>query len=103
MWKQPSRPSHEYGADGWDKFSHPYSKKEFGKWELVLPPKPDNSPAVDHNTRLKVVVHTKEGERLYRNSPWAKYVTTEEKSVIYDWVLWDPPQPYVVRLNFLNG
>ncbi|MEQ2224172.1 1,4-alpha-glucan branching enzyme [Ilyodon furcidens] len=95
MWKQPSSSSHEYGADGWDKFSHPYSKKEFGKWELVLPPKPDNSPAVDHNTRLKVVVHTKEGERLYRNSPWAKYVTREEKSVIYDWVLWDPPQPYV--------
>ena len=40
--------------DGWDKFAHPYTKKEFGKWELLLPPKPDKSPAVDHNTKLKV-------------------------------------------------
>lgn len=43
-----------YPLDGWDKFSHPYTRKEFGKWELVLPPKPDNSPAVDHYTKLKV-------------------------------------------------
>uniref|UniRef100_A0A3Q0R0T6 1,4-alpha-glucan branching enzyme n=1 Tax=Amphilophus citrinellus TaxID=61819 RepID=A0A3Q0R0T6_AMPCI len=82
--------------NGWDKFSHPYTKKEFGKWELILPPKHDKSPAVDHNSKLKVVVHTKEGQRLYRISPWAKYVTREEKSVIYDWVHWDPPQPYIV-------
>lgn len=40
--------------DGWDKFSHRYTKKEFGKWELILPPKHDNSPAVDHNSKLKV-------------------------------------------------
>uniref|UniRef100_A0AAX7VMH5 1,4-alpha-glucan branching enzyme n=1 Tax=Astatotilapia calliptera TaxID=8154 RepID=A0AAX7VMH5_ASTCA len=78
--------------NGWDKFSHRYTKKEFGKWELILPPKHDNSPAVDHNSKLKVVVHTKEGQRLYRISPWAKYVTREEKAVIYDWVHWDPPQ-----------
>ncbi|XP_029026979.1 1,4-alpha-glucan-branching enzyme [Betta splendens] len=80
--------------NGWDKFSHPYTKKEFGKWELTLPPKHDACPAVDHNSKLKVVVHTKSGERLYRISPWAKYVTREEKSVIYDWVHWDPPHPY---------
>uniref|UniRef100_A0A8C6LUH3 1,4-alpha-glucan branching enzyme n=1 Tax=Nothobranchius furzeri TaxID=105023 RepID=A0A8C6LUH3_NOTFU len=80
--------------NNWNKFSHPYTKKEFGKWELIVPPKHDNSPAVGHNTKLKVVVHTKDGERLYRISPWAKYVTREEKSVIYDWVHWDPPQLY---------
>ncbi|XP_034404328.1 1,4-alpha-glucan-branching enzyme [Cyclopterus lumpus] len=78
----------------WNKFSHPYTKKEFGKWELVLPPKHDGTPAVDHKTKLKVVVHTKKGDRLYRISPWAKYVTREEKAVVYDWVHWDPPQPY---------
>uniref|UniRef100_A0A672ZGP7 1,4-alpha-glucan branching enzyme n=1 Tax=Sphaeramia orbicularis TaxID=375764 RepID=A0A672ZGP7_9TELE len=80
--------------NGWDKFSHRFTPKEYGKWELVLPPKDDKSPAVDHNTKLKVVVHTKDGQRLYRISPWAKYVTREEKSVIYDWVHWDPPHPY---------
>ncbi|KAL6115834.1 gbe1 [Pungitius sinensis] len=78
----------------WEKFSHPYTKKAFGKWELILPAKHDGTPAVGHNTKLKVVVHTKEGGRLYRISPWAKYVNREEKSVVYDWVHWDPPQPY---------
>uniref|UniRef100_A0A665UYN9 1,4-alpha-glucan branching enzyme n=1 Tax=Echeneis naucrates TaxID=173247 RepID=A0A665UYN9_ECHNA len=39
----------------WDKFSHPYTKKEFGKWELILPPKQDKSPAVNHNTKLKQI------------------------------------------------
>ncbi|XP_030255021.1 1,4-alpha-glucan-branching enzyme [Sparus aurata] len=81
--------------NNWNKFSHPYTKKDFGKWELILLPRHDKSPAVDHNTKLKVVVHTKEGERLYRISPWAKYVTREEKSVIYDWVHWDPALPYI--------
>ncbi|XP_062275594.1 1,4-alpha-glucan-branching enzyme [Scomber scombrus] len=81
--------------NGWDKFSHPYTKKEYGKWELTLPPKLDKSPAVDHNTKLKVVVHTKDGKRLYRISPWAKYVTRDEGRVIYDWVHWDPLLPYI--------
>ncbi|CAM4551088.1 unnamed protein product [Leuciscus chuanchicus] len=79
----------------WNNFSHPYTKKEFGKWELHMPPKEDKTPAVTHNSKLKVVVHTRAGERLYRISPWAKYVTQHEKSVIYDWVHWDPPQPYI--------
>ncbi|XP_046873763.1 1,4-alpha-glucan-branching enzyme-like isoform X2 [Hypomesus transpacificus] len=80
--------------NGWNNFSHPYIKKDFGKWELILPSKKDKSPAVDHNSKLKVVIHTKAGERLYRISPWAKYVTQCEKSVVYDWVHWDPLQPY---------
>uniref|UniRef100_A0A6Q2X897 1,4-alpha-glucan branching enzyme n=1 Tax=Esox lucius TaxID=8010 RepID=A0A6Q2X897_ESOLU len=39
--------------NGWDNFSHPYKRKEFGKWELCLPPKRDKSPAVEHKTKLK--------------------------------------------------
>uniref|UniRef100_A0A671L5P5 1,4-alpha-glucan branching enzyme n=1 Tax=Sinocyclocheilus anshuiensis TaxID=1608454 RepID=A0A671L5P5_9TELE len=86
--------------NGWDNFSHRYSKKDFGKWELHIHPKEDKTPAVAHNSKLKVVVHTRAGERLYRISPWAKYVTRHEKSVIYDWVHWDPPQPYIVSDYF---
>ncbi|XP_017346410.1 1,4-alpha-glucan-branching enzyme isoform X1 [Ictalurus punctatus] len=81
--------------NGWDKFSHPYKKMDFGKWELHIPPKEDKTPAVAHNSKLKVVLHTKEGERLYRISPWATYVTKPDLLVVYDWVYWDPPHPYV--------
>ncbi len=40
--------------DGWDNFSHRYTKKDFGKWELHIPPKEDKTPAVAHNSKLKV-------------------------------------------------
>uniref|UniRef100_A0A672SZ93 1,4-alpha-glucan branching enzyme n=1 Tax=Sinocyclocheilus grahami TaxID=75366 RepID=A0A672SZ93_SINGR len=81
--------------NGWDNFSHPYTKKEFGKWELHIPPKEDKTPAVAHNSKLKAAFIRSKCERLFRISPWAKYVTRHEKSVIYDWVHWDPPQPYI--------
>ncbi|KAJ8368582.1 hypothetical protein SKAU_G00086100 [Synaphobranchus kaupii] len=81
--------------NGWDNFSHPYTKKEHGKWELHIPPKGDKSPAVPHLSKLKVVVHTRGGERLYRISPWAKYVMSGGDSFVYDWVHWDPPHPYM--------
>ncbi|XP_056466533.1 1,4-alpha-glucan-branching enzyme [Gadus chalcogrammus] len=80
--------------NGWDKFSHRYTKQPFGKWELVIPAKADGSPGLEHGSKLKVVVHTENGERLYRISPWAKYVTQQENAPVYDWVHWDPPEPY---------
>uniref|UniRef100_A0AAY4B080 1,4-alpha-glucan branching enzyme n=1 Tax=Denticeps clupeoides TaxID=299321 RepID=A0AAY4B080_9TELE len=83
--------------NGWDKFSHPYTHMDFGKWELHLPPNKDGTSPVCHGSQLKVVVHTKDGERLYRISPWAKYVTQQRDSVVYDWVHWDPPSPYVLK------
>lgn len=41
-------------SDGWNRDSHPYRKLEFGKWELILPPKEDGSPAISHLSELKV-------------------------------------------------
>ncbi|XP_030648584.1 1,4-alpha-glucan-branching enzyme [Chanos chanos] len=81
--------------NSWDKLSHPFTKKEFGKWELYLPPKHDKSPAIKHESKLKLVVLTKDAEYLFRISPWAKYVTKRLDSVTYDWTHWDPPHPYL--------
>ncbi|XP_061104606.1 1,4-alpha-glucan-branching enzyme-like [Conger conger] len=81
--------------NNWDPTSHPYTKKEHGKWELYLPPKKDKSPAVPHESKLKVVVQTQEGESLFRISPWAKYVTKRLDSNTYDWIHWDPLYPYL--------
>lgn len=79
----------------WNSTSHPYTKMDFGKWELSLPPKADGSPTVEHQSKLKLVVLTSEGEKLFRISPWAKYVTKGLDSNVYDWVHWDPKQPYL--------
>uniref|UniRef100_A0A8B9LSV8 1,4-alpha-glucan branching enzyme n=1 Tax=Astyanax mexicanus TaxID=7994 RepID=A0A8B9LSV8_ASTMX len=39
--------------NAWEKLSHPFTPKAFGKWELSLPPKPDGSPAIQHLSKLK--------------------------------------------------
>ncbi|XP_063058388.1 1,4-alpha-glucan-branching enzyme [Engraulis encrasicolus] len=79
----------------WSKTSHPFTKVDYGKWELHLPPRRDKTPAVEHESKLKLVVLTQEGEYLFRLSPWAKYVTKTLDSVTYDWIHWDPPHPYL--------
>ncbi|MGH0147169.1 UNVERIFIED_CONTAM: hypothetical protein FKN15_041506 [Acipenser sinensis] len=155
----------------WNTSSHPYKKREHGKWDLIVPPKVDKSPAVPHGSILKVVdvdrlfiniesvsevsakllskleeaiaeadpqrqiigeafieikssleevykiycyhhddansllksyekdeevvIRSRSGQLLYRISPWAKYVVRDDNNLIYDWVHWDPPQPYM--------
>ncbi|KAG8450327.1 hypothetical protein GDO86_002831 [Hymenochirus boettgeri] len=80
--------------NGWNPFSHPYKKLDFGKWELHIPPHEDLSTIIPHGSKIKVVITNKSGEILYRISPWAKYVTQEENKMVYDWIHWNPPQPY---------
>ncbi|XP_053552568.1 1,4-alpha-glucan-branching enzyme, partial [Bombina bombina] len=80
--------------NGWNPHSHPYKKMDYGKWELYIPPKEDNSTPIAHGSKLKVIVTGPNGETLYRISPWAKYVTQFEKNVVYDWVHWEPQHPY---------
>ncbi|ERE74719.1 1,4-alpha-glucan-branching enzyme [Cricetulus griseus] len=79
--------------NGWNPFSHPYKKLEYGKWELCIPPKQNNS-LIPHGSKLKVVITSKSGEILYRISPWAKYVVRERDNVNYDWIHWNPEDPY---------
>uniref|UniRef100_A0A9L0ISQ7 1,4-alpha-glucan branching enzyme n=1 Tax=Equus asinus TaxID=9793 RepID=A0A9L0ISQ7_EQUAS len=78
----------------WNPFSYPYKKLDYGKWDLYIPPKPNKSLLVPHGSKLKVVIRSKSGEILYRISPWAKYVVRESGNVNYDWIHWDPEQPY---------
>ncbi|KAM8976349.1 1,4-alpha-glucan-branching enzyme [Pelodytes ibericus] len=83
--------------NGWNPTSHPYRKLDYGKWELYILPKHDKSPSICHGSKLKVVITSKSGETLYRISPWAKYVAQEGTNVVYDWIHWHPPQPYVCK------
>ncbi|RWS27786.1 1:4-alpha-glucan-branching enzyme-like protein [Leptotrombidium deliense] len=78
--------------NGWNRVSHPYKKLDFGKWELTIPPKEDGSCAIAHNSRLKVVILTKVGEMVDRNSPWARYVLPSDQSTIFDQIFYNPPE-----------
>ncbi|XP_007901760.1 1,4-alpha-glucan-branching enzyme isoform X2 [Callorhinchus milii] len=79
----------------WNTSSHPYKKLEFGKWELRIPPDARGFSPIPHKSKLKVLIHNKKSELLYRISPWAKHVVPSEKNITYDWLHWDPAQPYL--------
>ncbi|KAJ8957842.1 hypothetical protein NQ318_001838 [Aromia moschata] len=80
--------------NGWNRDSHPYKKLEFGKWELILPPNQDGSPAIQHLSEVKIVVQTYGGSKEDRLSPYATYVVEPPKheGTIYKQKLWNPPQ-----------
>lgn len=84
----------------WKLETHPFKKLDYGKWELTIPPLSDGSPAINHLSKIKLVIKSKSGEFLDRLSPWANYVVQPEKSsgsVTYDQVLWNPSQKYVFK------
>lgn len=41
-------------SDGWEKTRNPYTKLDFGKWELHLPANPDGSCPIKHGSKVKV-------------------------------------------------
>ncbi|XP_023311807.1 1,4-alpha-glucan-branching enzyme [Anoplophora glabripennis] len=87
--------------NGWNRDSHPYNKLEFGKWELILPPNSDGTPAIKHLSEIKIVVQTQEGGKEDRLSPYATYVVEPPKheGTIYKQKLWNPPteEKYVFK------
>ena len=49
---------------------------------------------------LQLIVVDSKGQHLDRMSPWAQYVVSPEKSIVYEQQLWNPPQ--VSRLCYKN-
>ncbi|XP_060587945.1 1,4-alpha-glucan-branching enzyme-like isoform X2 [Ruditapes philippinarum] len=80
--------------NGWNQMQYKFTKGDFGKWELKIPPKEDGSCPIPHGSKIKLVMHTKSGKLEDRLSPWAKFVTREEKVPVYDQIFWDPKERY---------
>lgn len=68
---------------------------DFGKWELVLPPRADGTPAISHRSEVKVIIRTQSGQLVDRLSPWATYVWQPPKEANqgtnYKQIVWNPP------------
>jgi len=83
----------------WDRSKHPMKKDSFGVWEVHIPAK-NSTPAIPHNTKVKISMTTPEGERIDRLPAWIKRVTQDlNVSPAYDAVFWNPPQKYVWKNN----
>lgn len=81
--------------DDWQWEANPYKKLEFGKWELILPPKPDGTCQIPHLSELKVIIRNVKNELLPRLSPWATYVEQPTDLTFghnYKQKLYNPPK-----------
>uniref|UniRef100_A0A1I8FEI0 Alpha-amylase_C domain-containing protein n=1 Tax=Macrostomum lignano TaxID=282301 RepID=A0A1I8FEI0_9PLAT len=67
---------------------YPFVKQPFGKWTLVIPPKPDGKPAIEHNSVIKLLIIGPQGQRLDRCRRSGPAAT------VYEQRLWNPPKPY---------
>ncbi|XP_057375752.1 1,4-alpha-glucan-branching enzyme-like [Daphnia carinata] len=96
-WAPGARQLYLYGDfNGWEKTRNPYTKLDFGKWELHLPANADGSCPTKHGSKVKVVVEKDDGSLLDRLSPWATYVVQPpaNEGCAYQQVVWHPPQAY---------
>ncbi|KAJ3090285.1 alpha-1,4-glucan branching enzyme [Quaeritorhiza haematococci] len=84
--------------NNWDRSSHPMKKDEFGRWEIFLPNKPDGTPAIPHNTQVKISMTLPNNERADRLPAYIRRATQElAKSAAYDAVFWNPSEKYVFK------
>jgi len=85
--------------NNWHRSSHPFTGKEFGRWELMLP-SVEGKPAIKHGERITILVNGED-----RISPWASYVTQPPKDkqdvegIAFSQKFWSPSEQerYVLR------
>ncbi|KAF9185660.1 alpha-1,4-glucan branching enzyme [Haplosporangium sp. Z 11] len=79
----------------WNPSSHPMKRDEFGVYEIFLPNNKDGTPAIAHNSKVKITMIKPDGTRIDRLPAWIHRVTQDlSVSPTYDAVFWNPPQKY---------
>ncbi|CAD5215229.1 unnamed protein product [Bursaphelenchus xylophilus] len=77
--------------NNWNPDANHYEKLDFGKWYLRIDPKAGGTPTIPHNSIIKIVVH-KDGQKHYKLSPWATYVTCADKATVFHQQFYNPPE-----------
>ncbi|XP_023323233.1 1,4-alpha-glucan-branching enzyme [Eurytemora carolleeae] len=95
-WAPAAHSLNLYGEfNEWNRTSHPFQKLDFGRWQLVLKPDSDGSPAIKHLQKVKILVNNED-----RISPWANYVLQPPREkqdfegVSYVQHFWNPETSY---------
>jgi len=79
----------------WNPSSHEMKKDEFGVFEIFVPNNSDGTPAIAHNSKVKITMIKPDGTRIDRLPAWITRVTQDlSVSPHYDAVFWNPPQKY---------
>ncbi|PYH77361.1 1,4-alpha-glucan-branching enzyme [Aspergillus uvarum CBS 121591] len=78
--------------NNWDIKANPMKQNDFGIWEVIVPAK-DGAPAIPHDSKIKITMVTRGGERIYRIPAWIKRVVQDlTVSPTYESVFWNPPE-----------
>ena len=70
--------------NNWNETSHVCTRDDFAKFHLTIPALSEGKSPIPHNNIVKLLITTKDGQKLWRMSPWTKYaVQVEEVSMDY--------------------
>lgn len=93
-------------SDSWQWEANPFTKLDFGKFEIRIPARSDGSCAIQHLSEVKIIIRTQSGQLVSRLSPWAKYVVQPPKHLNqgtnYKQIVWNPPAHdvrHIVKIN----
>ena len=68
----------------WNETSHVCTRDNFAKFCLTIPALSGGKSPIPHNSIVKLLITTRDGQKLWRMSPWTKYaVQVEEVSMDY--------------------
>lgn len=69
-------------------------RDEWGVWSVEIPDGPDGSPAIPHNSRVKIRLQSWQDWWVDRVPAWIQYATIPqgEMGAKYNGVYWDPPR-----------
>jgi len=80
--------------NNWRRDQFKFTQIGYGKWKLVIPPMPEATCQIPHNSTIKLIVVDKNGAHLDRISPWARYVVKAQNAHILEQKFWNPSETY---------
>ncbi|KAJ5246725.1 1-4-alpha-glucan-branching enzyme [Penicillium chermesinum] len=87
--------------NNWDVNANTMTKNNFGVWDVTVPAN-GGTPAIPHDSKIKITMVLPSGERIYRVPAWIKRVVQDlSVSPAYDAVFWNPPASD--RYSFKNA
>ena len=86
--------------NNWEHDKNVMTKKDFGFFEIVIPPNADGSPAIANDSRVKVYMTLPDGRKIARIPPYitrATHPPKEYNNPSYEARFWNPEHPYTFK------
>ncbi|KAF1741034.1 hypothetical protein MXB_5403, partial [Myxobolus squamalis] len=78
----------------WNENANPLKLNEFGIWKCKIVPENTDKPVIQHLSKIKLCITTKNNIKLYKLSPWSKYNIQNSQTKLLESCFYNPPQKY---------